>query len=351
LETEIITGFLYIEILYQLAFNMLVLIYNNFGQNLGVAIILFTLGLRTLTLPFTIRQVRNAKKTKEFQEKYKDLKKEYEDDQEKLTEELAKLQAAYLPAQLGGCLPLILQLVFFFQIYYVVRNAVEVGPEAFNLINYSFVPEFQEKAAFGLEFLGLDLGTSPASIGFGNLEALWPYLILVLAVGGAQFIASKVSLQLSGGMSDDKEKKEEKEKADEEKSGQKSANKPTDKSDEKGPKVDEEEYSFTDAMQQSSKQMVYFLPALTMFFSFSFPAGLSLYWAVNSGFALFQQIIIKRDKAKQELEELVSDDDDNGADDGNAKEKIIEGEEVKTEKKSKKTGKSKSKKKKKKKKK
>jgi membrane protein insertase Oxa1/YidC/SpoIIIJ len=57
-----------------------------------------------------------------------------------------------------------------------------------------------------------------------------------------------------------------------------------------------EDLSFSDAMQQSSQTMIYILPVMTMLISFSFPAGLSLYWTVNSGFAIIQQTIVHRKK-------------------------------------------------------
>lgn len=289
MQTETITGFLFIAPLYQLAYNFLVIIYHNFGNDLGIAIIVFTLALRLITLPFTFRQMANAKKSKEFQEKYKQLQAKHKGNKEKLAEELAKLQAEYLPSQIGGCLPLILQILFFFQIFYVVRNAVEVGVQSFNRINYSFVKEFGVNQVFDLDFFGINLGKSPANIigksitdlTLNDIEKAWPYLLLVLGVGVAQFIAGKVSLELAGMGKTPEEKAAEPKKKEESKK--------------KLAKGEPEDVSFADAMQQSSKQMTYFLPFMTMIFSIGFPAGLSLYWTVSSGFAIIQQVLIKKD--------------------------------------------------------
>lgn len=289
MQTETITGFLFIAPLYQLAYNFLVLIYRNFGNDLGVAIIVFTLALRLITLPFTFRQIANAKKNKEFQDKYKLLQAKHKGDKEKLAAELTKLQAEYLPAQIGGCLPLILQILFFFQIYYVVRNTVEVGVQSFNRINYSFIPEFAATKVFDLNFFGINLGKSPAQIigksitdiNLDDIEKAWPYLVLVLLVGLSQFIASKVSLELAGMGKTPEDKLAEAKKRE--------------AARQKLKKGEPEDVSFADAMQQSSRQMVYFLPFMTMLFATGFPAGLALYWTVNSGFAIIQQIILKKD--------------------------------------------------------
>ncbi|MFW5703158.1 MAG: YidC/Oxa1 family membrane protein insertase [Candidatus Dojkabacteria bacterium] len=284
MENDVITGFLYIEPLFQLAYNILMILYRFTGNNLGLAIILFTLALRLSTLPLSFKQIKNAKKSKEFQSKYKELKEQYKDDEEKLAKELAQLQAQYLPGQIGGCLPLILQLLFFIQIFYVIRNAVEIGPSSFNLFNYSFVPEFSTEKVFNLEFLGLNLGQAPLDIGFDSFNAIWPYLILVALVGLGQFIASKVSLELAGVGNVDEDKDGVKDKVQ-------TQNNREDKKKEGAP----DEYSFAEAMQQSMKQMIYILPIMTMGFSLGFPAGLSLYWSVSSGFAIIQQLIIKRE--------------------------------------------------------
>jgi YidC/Oxa1 family membrane protein insertase len=292
METETITGLLFIEPLYQLAYNLLIIFYRLLGNDLGVAIIAFTLALRSATLPFTLRQIKNAKKSKEFQKKYKELQKKHKQNKEQLTKELTKLQSEYLPAQIGGCLPLILQLIFFFQIFYVVRNAVQVGVASFNRINYSFVPEFAENTVFDINFFGINLGKSPTEIGFDNLEAVAPYLLLVGFVGLAQFAASKVSLQLTGAALTPEEKKEQEEKKQEREKKKKDGK-------------ETEEFSFAEAMQQSSRQMVFFLPVMTMFFAINFPAGLSLYWAVSSGFAIVQQLVIKREQTMKLLRKLL----------------------------------------------
>ncbi len=348
MEPQVSIG--YIAPLFQLAFNLLVVFYRLLGENLGLAIIVFTLFVRFLTLPFAIRQVRSAKKNQEFQSKYKEVQSKHKEDRDTQMKELGKLQAEYLPGQLGGCLPMILNILFFFQVFFVINNilphsgvAADFGTKVFNSINYSFVPDFSDGYVINTDFIGINLGKSASGIGLGNLAEVWPYLVLIILVGITTFISGRVTAGMSlvpkfgkgqssgSGKGKDKSKDKQdlaekakrlklsererkqlrKEKslskdADEVVSSKdKDADKPVkletkerasskdhDHKDVKKP----EDLDFSSAMQQSSQQMLYILPIIQMLISFAFPAGLSLYSTVSGGFAIIQQLIVHRDK-------------------------------------------------------
>ena len=290
-----VTGLFFIAPFYNLAFNLLVVFYRILGGNLGIAIIFFTLFLKFLTLPFALRQINSAKKTKEFQDKYKLLQEKHKGNKDELTKELAKLQGEYLPAQLGGCLPLILQLLFFFQVYYVIINIINVGTSAFNSVNFPFVSQFTSSENINLHFLTLNLGKSASSIGLTDIKSVWPYLLLVLLVGGSQYFASRVNMGLNMTNKQEPDKKVEANLPDKSKKKNKQGTDLIIKGNTDKPKS---EMSFADAMQSSSKQMLYILPIMTMILSLNFPAGVSLYWTVNSGFVIIQQLIVRRQKLK-----------------------------------------------------
>ncbi len=295
------TGLFYIDFLYKFAFNVLIVFYRLLGENFGLAIIVFTLVLKFLTLPFALKQIESAKKNKEFQKKYKEIQDKHKNakNKDKMTKELAQLQSEYLPAQLGGCLPTILQILFFFQVYYVVLNGINVGAEAFNQANYSFIPPFSEGEVLNLDFLGINLGQSASGVGFGDFSQVWPYILLVLLVGLTQFFSGRITAglralpgKLNGDNKDANKKAKTKKK----------------KKSEKLEKKDEvpEDLSMSDAMQQASSQMIYFLPLFTMFIALNFPSGVSLYWTVTNGFAIIQQLIIHKDTALEKINSFLS---------------------------------------------
>ena len=169
---------------YQPLYNLIVALYHILGDDLGLAIIAVAILSRAVLIPVTFRQVKMAESSREFNEKSKEIRKKYKKDKEKQTQELMKLQQEFLPAQLGGCLPMIFQLLIFVNIYSVIRNLIAEGAGGFNEIAYSFVPKLGETISGN--FLGglLDLKVAPNAI---EGTALIPYIILIIGVGIAQY--------------------------------------------------------------------------------------------------------------------------------------------------------------------
>ena len=120
---------------YEPTFNLLIFLYDVIG-NLGLAIIVLAVVSRLITWPLTRRQVKTAEKNKVFQQEVAKIKKKYKSNQEKQAQELAKVQAKYLPGQLGGCLNLIFALILLIQVRNVIINLVNQGVHAYNEVAY-----------------------------------------------------------------------------------------------------------------------------------------------------------------------------------------------------------------------
>lgn len=128
---DIFHNFFYVPI-----FNLLMLIYQLLVENLGIAILLVALIAKLITFPLTRKQMKSAEKSKEFQKKTKEVKDKYKNDQEALAKEMAKLQAEFLPGQLGGCLNLIIVIILLVQVRNVIINLVNQGVHAYNEVAY-----------------------------------------------------------------------------------------------------------------------------------------------------------------------------------------------------------------------
>jgi len=273
---------------YQPIYNLVIVLYRVFGGDLGLAIIAIAVLSRLITLPITLRQIKMAEGNKEFSAKVKEVKERYKNDKERQNKELMQIQSEYLPSQLAGCLPLILQFIFLINILNVVRDIISNNAGSFNALAYSFVPQLAANQSLNTSFLGVvNLASSPAQVGYGNIMAVAPYIILALLVGLTQYLSTQI---LMGNRS----KKVDLAKAKEEKS--KKANKTNKKGQTEKPE------DFSEIMQQSTQQTMMILPVLLVFMSLNFPAGLSLYWTVQSGFVIIQQLIIERlSAARQDL--------------------------------------------------
>lgn len=278
---DIFHNFLYIPI-----FNLLIVFYRTFGD-LGIALILIAVLSRLITIPITNRQLKSTEKNKEYQSKLSQLKKTYKNNQKRLEEETMKLHSEYLPGQLGGCLPMILQLLFFVQIFNVLNNLFQKGVVAFNEVAYDFVGRFPEGAEINRSFLGgiIDLGKSASTamteLGLEKIVQVLPYLILVVFVIISQYYSSRILT----GTNQAKKKEEEKSKM-----------KDRDKKDE----PDAEEMT-----QLVNQQMSLFLPVMIGIFSYNSPAGLALYWTIQSSFVIIQTLISKRKEVADVLQKFL----------------------------------------------
>jgi YidC/Oxa1 family membrane protein insertase len=136
---DIFHNFFYVPI-----FNVLMFFYQIFGQNLGIAIVMIAFAAKLITLPLTRKQLKSAGKNREFQTRMAEVKKKYKNNEPELNQELARLQAEFLPGQLGGCLNLIIIIVLLIQVRNVVVNLVNQGVHAYNQVAYSESFKFPE---------------------------------------------------------------------------------------------------------------------------------------------------------------------------------------------------------------
>lgn len=98
--------------------------FSIFG-NYGVAVILFTITIKAIILPLTIKQQRSTEKTQELQPKLQALQEKYKDDQEKLAQEYQKFMTENKYNPFGGCLIAILQIFIILGVFYVVANPIQ----------------------------------------------------------------------------------------------------------------------------------------------------------------------------------------------------------------------------------
>ena len=100
--------------------SVLAFIYN-LVPNYGVAIILFTLGIRLLLLPLGIKQVRSMQAMQAIQPQMKALQQKYKGNRQKLNEEVMKLYRDNSVNPFMGCLPLLAQVPVLIALFAVLQ--------------------------------------------------------------------------------------------------------------------------------------------------------------------------------------------------------------------------------------
>ncbi len=280
---------LFTILFYQPIYNLLIVFYRLFSENLGLSIIMIALISRLITLPLAFRQMKMMKSNKAFNDKVNEVKKKYKDNKEKQQQELMKVQSEYLPGQLAGCLPLILQFILLININNVISNLIHEGAAGFAKVAYSFVPVFQQGYNINTNFFGIDLNQSASHFEWTN-AAIIPYIAIIILVGITQYLSMKTITGLQNAPAKTVKKDEPQQ--------------------EKGKSKEKSADDFSEILQNSTKQTMFLFPFMIMVTSFSFPAGLSIYWVAQSTFVIIQQVFIgkvtkKNDSSNSIVPELV----------------------------------------------
>ncbi|MEK6221619.1 MAG: YidC/Oxa1 family membrane protein insertase [Chloroflexota bacterium] len=110
--------------------NILLWIYQTLGNNFGWAIIIFTVVIRLATYPFTKQQMDGAAKMQEMQNspEWKKVEKKYKNDKNKIREEQAKLMQEMNVNPFSSCLPTLLQFPIIIGLYWSVTRTMAATP-------------------------------------------------------------------------------------------------------------------------------------------------------------------------------------------------------------------------------
>lgn len=265
----------------------------KFVQNYGVSIILFSILLKLILLPLSIKQQKTMKKTAKIQVKVKELQEKYKNDQMKMNQEMMDLYKKENMSPFSGCLTSIIQIVLLFAMFGLVRNPLtymkkidtttienykneirqEVGENSIST-NYpeisivKYVNENKEKndaAYINMNFLGLDLSSVPQE----NIKDPKVYIIPILYV-----LTSMISMKISTNTT----QKNNKDK----------------KILEKENKEVKKEQKELDMAEQMTKNMSWFMPIMAVSISIIAPLGLALYWLVNNILMIFERLILNK---------------------------------------------------------
>ncbi|MBP6869528.1 YidC/Oxa1 family insertase periplasmic-domain containing protein [Candidatus Babeliales bacterium] len=142
--------------------SFLKFLYEKIG-NYGWAIILLTLLLKLLLLPFTLYGEKNMRKGADMQQKLAYLQKKYKDNPEMFDQQRAELIKKHGVPGLAGCLPLLLTLPILIGLNTVLSNSVELYGAPFLWIEnlYAVDPYYILPILTGLAMLATPMDADP----------------------------------------------------------------------------------------------------------------------------------------------------------------------------------------------
>ena len=274
-------------------FGYLLQLVYHLVNNYGLAIILFTVVIKILLLPLSIKQQRSMKKSAELNEKMKVLQFKYKNDPEKLNKETMDLYKREKLNPFSGCLSSILQIIIILSVFWLVSKPLTYMKKVdTNIINgyveeikneegkASAYPEIQiiqkkastdENVNINMEFFGLDLSKVPNQ----NMGDITVYIIPVLYI-----ITSFISIKITNG-----KKKKNKTLQIEEKTSK-------DKVNVEDGKTENDES--LEAMQEMNNSMMYMVPIMSISIAFIAPLGLALYWLVSNILMIAERLILDK---------------------------------------------------------
>ncbi|MBQ3817104.1 MAG: YidC/Oxa1 family membrane protein insertase [Clostridia bacterium] len=262
-----------------------------FGGNFAAAVFFFTLIINVVLIPLSIRSQKSSVQQTRIKPKLDDLKKRYGDNKQKYSEAMQQLYADEGVSMSGGCLPMILRLVIMMSVYWLLLQPVTYlmnidvatikataetlgiatgkGGYELELIkavlnNAAKFPDLAEKfKSIDFNFLGITLTDRPKFSFdiFNDFQKIWLMPIFAFA---AQMFTSFLSM-----------------------AAQKKTN--------------------PDAPNMMGMMLT--MPLISLFIGFTFPGGVTFYWACSSLIGGFIQLgvqyfygphkMLSRERAKE----------------------------------------------------
>lgn len=291
-------------------------IYNVIG-NYGWAIIIFSIIIKLILLPISIKQQKTMQKNNKLQEKMKEIKVKYKNNPEKQTEATMALYKEENMSPFSGCLSAIVQIILLFAVFYLVKspltymkkvdvdivNKYNIIIQQYDLSSNSAYPEIEilreidniknlkekelseqeeenktklseikddelDTLRINMDFFGLNLAQVPTKSSDWKVYII-PFLYVVMSV-----ISMKITMVTNPNQN--KKKKEE-----------------TARTETALVKKGQQEEEF-DPVAQMNKNMTYMFPIMYLAVALIAPLGLALYWLMNSVLIIIERLILNK---------------------------------------------------------
>ena len=282
----------------------------NIVNNYGLAIILFTILIKLLLLPLSIKQQRAMQKNAKIQEELKVIQFKYKNDPEKMNQEMMQLYKQENMSPFSGCFTAIIQFVLILSIFYLVKSPLtymekistedinkyitqlqeegkissSVYPEIDVIREYNWLKEKNpedsqlDKVNLKMDFLGLDLSKVPQQ----NMSDYTVYIIPILYI-----ISSFISIRMTTKMQEKQQNSKKKQ----------ASNNQTVIDGETGKELipnEDEKIDEMEALMQTNKMMSWMMPIMSISIAFVAPLGLALYWLISNILMILERIVLNK---------------------------------------------------------
>ncbi|KAB2904447.1 MAG: membrane protein insertase YidC [Anaerolineae bacterium] len=223
--------------------TMLLLFYSLLGQNVFWAIVAFTVTIRMLILPMTLKQQRSLSAMQEIQPQLKELQEKYKNDRESLAQKQLELYREHGVNPLAGCLPAFIQIPIFLALWRAIIGTLALNPgELLHLYDRILIPGLDHLIPLNGHFLWM------------NLAVPDPYLVLPVLVVITTWLQQKL-------LTPPMPKKKNNERSDDP----------------------------ADQAAAMTRQMTTIMPFMLGFFALTYSSGIAVYFVISNIIGIVQQ--------------------------------------------------------------
>ncbi len=267
-------------------FAWLTRVFYSLTGSYGLALILFTLVVKLVILPFQLKGKKSMLRMSRMQGKIKDIQTRYANNKQRQQEEMANLYAQEGVNPMSGCLWSFLPFPILIALYAIIRqplrylmglsvDTISAITDAATKLGYT-VAEGSQAAAYeqiylakfvhqnwesfngqfdGLinldyNFLGMDLASQGSTLFKQITTGGWPVigvLLLPVIATALQFLMTLISMKSSG-----------------------------------------------NTAGAQGKMMMYLMPLMTLWMGYILPAALCVYWIANTAFSVIQEQVLNK---------------------------------------------------------
>ena len=220
-------GQIWSSVIVQPRINSLRFLYSVAFSNFGIAIAIFTIAIRGVMMPLTVKQSRQMKAMSALQPKIKEIQAKYSKDKQRQSQETMKLYKEQGVNPIGCLGPMFIQMPIWIGLYQAIIKTVPSTPESLVGLStnlYPWLPMVKDVIPLDSSFLWLNLAR-PDTLP-----------VLPIMVGVSMFLMQKMTMM---------------------------------------PAADDKQAS-------TNKMMLWMMPLMFGFFSMQFPSGLALYWVISN---------------------------------------------------------------------
>ena len=267
-------------------FAWLTRLFYSLTGSYGLALILFTLVVKLVILPFQLKGKKSMLRMNRMQGKIKDIQTRYANNKQRQQEEMANLYAQEGVNPMSGCLWSFLPFPILIALYAIIRqplrylmglsmDTISAITDAATKLGYtvaegsqaaayeqiylakfvhqnwdSFQGQFDGLINLDYNFLGMDLASQGSQLFKQITTGGWPVigvLLLPVIATALQFLMTLISMKATG-----------------------------------------------NAAGSQGKMMMYLMPLMTLWMGYILPAALCVYWIANTAFATIQEQVLNK---------------------------------------------------------